>query len=138
LDRNFPEKNFKMKKIPCGYENCSQRRAHFTAPDVYRPHQTVEVDDDYEGKAYCSFSCAILAGEMKMKNEKEAQVHKRSEYIVDESGRCWLPPVESRMEGWARHTWFRKKTGLEGHSASKELWKALSEKYQIRTTDETK
>jgi hypothetical protein len=50
-----------MKKVLCAYEGCSNRRIHFES-DKKRPQQTVEVPDDFEGKAYCSIECACYAG----------------------------------------------------------------------------
>lgn len=51
-----------MKKIHCGNKNCRQRRIHFAEQEINRNHQLVEVEDDYEGKAFCSLTCAMLAG----------------------------------------------------------------------------
>lgn len=51
-----------MKKVPCANKDCSERRLHWCYPDKNRPHQMVEVPDDYEGKAYCSLTCQA-AGE---------------------------------------------------------------------------
>ena len=58
-----------MKKIPCSYKHCDQRRIHFTIQDENRPRQMVEVDDDHEGDAYCSLTCAILDGKMTVRNK---------------------------------------------------------------------
>ena len=60
-----------MKKIPCSYKHCDQRRIHFTIQDESRPRQMVEVDDDHEGDAYCSLTCAILDGKMTLRNQEE-------------------------------------------------------------------
>jgi hypothetical protein len=125
-----------MKKIPCSHAGCAQRRAHFASPDVDRAHQMVEVDDHHEGEAYCSFSCAILSGKMKVKGETGSLGYGRTEYVIDENGRCWLPPVESRMEGWARYEWFRKKTGLQGSAASRDSWSALTKKHSVLTVED--
>ena len=51
-----------MKKIPCNYSECSGRRLHYTIQDENRPHCLVEVADDYEGLAFCSITCACVAG----------------------------------------------------------------------------
>ena len=59
-----------MKKIPCSYKHCDQRRIHFTIQDENRPRQMVEVDDDFEGDAYCSLTCTILDGKMTVKNQE--------------------------------------------------------------------
>ena len=53
-----------MKVIPCSYKNCGNRRAHFAIPDEDRGVQMIEVDEDYEGNAYCSLTCAMLDGKM--------------------------------------------------------------------------
>ena len=60
-----------MKKIPCSYKHCDQRRIHFAIQDESRPRQMVEVDDDHEGDAYCSLTCAILDGKMTLRNQEE-------------------------------------------------------------------
>ena len=51
-----------MKKIPCGNPTCNLRREHFTRQDEMRQHKMVEVPDDYEGKSFCSITCACIAG----------------------------------------------------------------------------
>jgi hypothetical protein len=51
-----------MKKIPCGNPECDQRRIHHEWQYKMRPHQMVEVEDDYNGKAFCSITCACIAG----------------------------------------------------------------------------
>ena len=51
-----------MKKIPCGNPSCDQRRIHYEMQDRMRPHQEIEVADDYNGKAFCSITCACIAG----------------------------------------------------------------------------
>lgn len=60
-----------MKKIPCSYDKCSDRRAHWCAPHINRPHQMIEVPDDHTGPMYCSFECAAYAGAFKMNNREE-------------------------------------------------------------------
>ena len=60
-----------MKKLPCSYKDCDQRRLHWSVPDESRPRQMVEVADDYEGDAYCSLTCAILDGKMTVRNQEE-------------------------------------------------------------------
>ena len=59
-----------MKELPCSYKDCQNRRIHFTIPDQPRGIQMILVDDDYEGEAYCSFTCAILDGKMSVMKEK--------------------------------------------------------------------
>lgn len=51
-----------MKKIPCGNLTCNERRIRWDRPDEMRPVQEVEVADDYGGKAFCSITCACIAG----------------------------------------------------------------------------
>ena len=51
-----------MKKIKCSGPDCENRRRHWCEPDTPRGPQYVEVQDDYEGKAYCSLTCAMLDG----------------------------------------------------------------------------
>jgi hypothetical protein len=48
-----------MKKIPCSYDGCSNRRIHHERPDEMRPHRMIEVPDDFEGNAYCSIECQM-------------------------------------------------------------------------------
>ena len=58
-----------MKKIPCSYEKCWGRRIHHERQDTPRGVQLVEVNDIYEGAAYCSFTCAIMDGAMSLRKE---------------------------------------------------------------------
>ncbi len=51
-----------MKMIECGNKRCCNRRSHWERQDEMRPQQTIEVPDDYEGKSFCSFTCACEAG----------------------------------------------------------------------------
>lgn len=51
-----------MKKISCGNPACNERRIHWDRQDEMRPHQEIEVPDDYMGKAFCSITCACVAG----------------------------------------------------------------------------
>jgi hypothetical protein len=51
-----------MKKIPCGNPDCDQRRVRWDMQEEMRQHQTVEVADDHVGKAFCSITCACVAG----------------------------------------------------------------------------
>lgn len=123
--------------VPCSYSQCAQRRLHFTTPDQDRSHQMVEVDDSCKGKVYCSFTCAILDGSMSVKGGQTYN-YKKTEYIIDSQGKCWLPPCCSRMEGWARYQWFRNKMKLEGHTASRESWEQLKQQYQVSIAEESK
>lgn len=57
-----------MKKVPCANtKECPQRRIHFEEPDTPRGTQYIEVPDDYKGPAYCSITCAVLAGAIKLR-----------------------------------------------------------------------
>ena len=56
-----------MKKIKCGNPTCNERRINWDNPDVMRPHQEIEVADDYIGKAFCSITCACVAGYFNVK-----------------------------------------------------------------------
>ena len=60
-----------MKKIPCSYEGCSNRRVHYTLQDETRDRKLVEVEDDYQGDAFCSLTCAMLAGRLSARQEGE-------------------------------------------------------------------
>lgn len=51
-----------MKKILCGNPDCDKRRIHFEHQDTMRPHQEIEVPDNYMGKSFCSITCACVAG----------------------------------------------------------------------------
>jgi hypothetical protein len=62
-----------MKTIPCSYKDCNQRRIHFSIPDENRDHQMVEVNDNHEGEAYCSFTCAIMDGKVSVKYDPKKE-----------------------------------------------------------------
>lgn len=62
-----------MKKVPCSYEGCKHYRIHHERPHEARGVVWVEVPDDHEGKAYCSITCAVLDGAMKLKVEPKDQ-----------------------------------------------------------------
>jgi hypothetical protein len=51
-----------MKKIPCGNPECYARRVHHELQDEMRGQQFVFVSDDYNGKSFCSITCACMAG----------------------------------------------------------------------------
>ena len=75
-----------MKQVRCGYEGCSDRRIHWEEPDVMRPHQMVEVHDDFDEnveKSFCSFECACYAGYMTLNDG-------RGRKYVDYGGCRWL------------------------------------------------
>jgi hypothetical protein len=50
-----------VKKVPCAWEGCSNRRPHWSEPYKRRQHRMIEVPADYEGKAYCSIECQMYA-----------------------------------------------------------------------------
>ena len=59
-----------MKKVPCGYDGCSNRRIHWEEPETMRPHRMIEVEDNFDEscKCFCSFECACYAGYMTLNN----------------------------------------------------------------------
>ena len=59
-----------MKK-PCAYTQCGKYRSHWERPDEERGTQYIEVPDDYEGLVYCSITCAVLAGVLKLKQDEK-------------------------------------------------------------------
>jgi hypothetical protein len=59
-----------MKKIPCSGPGCSSRRIHYERPETPRGEQLVEVPDGHEGKAYCSLTCALMDGAMKLRGDE--------------------------------------------------------------------
>jgi hypothetical protein len=54
------------RKVPCAGPGCANYRKHWECPDEPRGTQYVEVDEDYEGLAFCSLTCALLAGAIKL------------------------------------------------------------------------
>lgn len=60
-----------MKKVPCAYERCGERRIHWCQPDTPRGTQYITVEDDFDEnkKAYCSTECALQDGAFKLRNE---------------------------------------------------------------------
>lgn len=44
-------------KVPCAYEGCGLRRAHWEQPEDQRQHRMIEVEDGFSGRAYCSIEC---------------------------------------------------------------------------------
>ena len=57
-----------MKKVPCSGPDCALRRVHYES-DVPRGVRYVEVREDYNGKAYCSITCALMDGALKLRRE---------------------------------------------------------------------
>lgn len=64
-------------KIPCSGPGCSERRIHWCEPNTPRGIQLVEVPEDYTGKAYCSMTCAILDGAVKLNGPNPAKEGER-------------------------------------------------------------
>ena len=62
-----------MKMLPCAFKDCGERRIHWCDPYTKRGTQHVEVKDDYEGKVYCSFECAIYDGAMTINGKQESK-----------------------------------------------------------------
>ena len=63
-----------MKKLPCSYKNCGDRRRHWCDPDTPRGQQMVSVEDDYTGPVYCSITCAVMAGAITLKPEDKNEL----------------------------------------------------------------
>lgn len=51
-----------MPKQACAGPGCASRRIHHERPDEPRGRQMVEVPEDHKGLAFCSITCALLAG----------------------------------------------------------------------------
>lgn len=65
-----------MKKVPCSYKDCGMRRSHFTLPDEPRGTQMVSVSDEYDGgEVFCSFTCAIMAGKMSVRQDPKEETN---------------------------------------------------------------
>lgn len=58
-----------MKIVECNGPLCDKRRLHWCRPFENRPRQKIEVPDDYEGLAFCSITCAVEAGHIKVRND---------------------------------------------------------------------
>lgn len=58
-------------KRPCCYTECCKRRAHYEMPDEERGVQYIEVPFDYpeDKPAFCSITCAVMAGAMKLTHD---------------------------------------------------------------------
>lgn len=61
----------KKKKVPCSGPGCANQRIHWCRPDEPRGIRYIEVDEDYEGQAFCSLTCALLAGAIKIHADQE-------------------------------------------------------------------
>lgn len=77
-----------LKRVVCGYDLCSKRRPHHERPDEERGPQLVEVPWWYEGRAYCSMTCAIMGGSMKVteqwSDQERAEAAKRLAELTQE------------------------------------------------------
>lgn len=60
-----------MKHTPCSGPYCAERRIHYERQDTPRGVQMVEVPDDYAGRAFCSITCAMLAGALRADGKVE-------------------------------------------------------------------
>jgi hypothetical protein len=67
-----------MKKVPCACKTCCNRRSHHESDGDGRPQQTVEVPDNFIGKAYCSIECMLYdehdEGEVKKQRSHNPEV----------------------------------------------------------------
>ena len=68
-ERHDSDEAFIMK-VPCSWAQCHLQLSHWMWPNTPRGVQWVTVPDGYVGKAYCSFTCALLAGAMSIRQEK--------------------------------------------------------------------
>jgi hypothetical protein len=70
-----------VKRVPCSYAGCGDRRSHYENPEPRGKPLMVEVSDDHAGPAYCSFECAIYDGAYSIrtgwitKDEKPATIN---------------------------------------------------------------
>ena len=46
-----------MKKVPCSCSTCGDRRSHYENPEPRGKPIMIEVPDDFQGFAHCSFEC---------------------------------------------------------------------------------
>jgi len=62
-----------MKKVPCSYSKCGERRVHWCDPFTSRGQQMVEVPDnrDPTQKQYCSLTCQMLDKHVEQDNRIE-------------------------------------------------------------------
>ena len=75
-----------MKKVPCSYKDCGIRRSHFTLPDEPRGTQMVSVSDEYDGgEVFCSFTCAIMAGKMSVRQDPKEKPKDRKSTRLNSS-----------------------------------------------------
>lgn len=43
--------------VPCAYEGCGLRRPHWESPHETRGVRHIEVEDGFQGEAFCSIEC---------------------------------------------------------------------------------
>src|SRR5574337_24284 len=84
-----------MKKLPCKAYGCAERRRHWCDPDTPRGPQYVEVPDDWpdDRPVFCSLTCAILGGYMKLSIANPCPKCLVQGTLVEHHGEyvCWLP-----------------------------------------------
>ena len=87
-----------MKKVPCSGPGCQQYRVHWMHPETARGVQYVEVADDFpdDGQAFCSMTCAILGGYMKLTCHNPCPKCNAKGIFVEHHGnyKCWQPEVD--------------------------------------------
>ena len=96
-----------MKRIPCSYEFCGARRPHWMNPDEERGNNLVEVPDDFSEKAYCSLTCAMMAGHMTARaTPTKREFHKKNSCVSFLEGGILCedcdPEGHSRLCNWHR------------------------------------
>lgn len=76
-------------KIKCGNEKCSKRRPHHGSIKDTRPHQMIRVQDDFVGKAFCSITCACLAGYYSVTKGWIRDPRTGEPYVKMHKYQCW-------------------------------------------------
>lgn len=100
-----------MKKVKCGYDECSNRRIHWQQPYKMRKHRMVEVPDDFDPKVqklFCSFECACYSGYMTLNS-----MHK--DQIVEHHGYWWLKDPSGGKDPELKAKFDALKTKLENN-----------------------
>lgn len=92
-----------MKKVVCSGPDCQDRRIHWCDPDKPRGFQMVQVTDDWpdDRPAFCSMTCAILGGFMKMSCDNPCPKCKAQGVMVEHHGdyKCWQPDPFATKSG---------------------------------------
>lgn len=57
------------KLVPCAYARCGERRVHFERPYEPRGTQMIKVPADFASDAFCSITCAVLAGKISLRQK---------------------------------------------------------------------